>query len=237
MPWRKPKPGDRPRSPGTAPKEHGGPKGPEPTRYGDLGEEGPDLRLLSGASSPKAHKRPTASAVAPSARICARLVSAIDFASLRPVTCLIKAWWMVTRFGQAQQSLQQAVDGGCRTQVFAAHHVGHALGGVIDDDREMIAGANLLACNDDIAPDTGLSLDNAVFLCQVSGPARAAALAMSSRSAESAVKNWAILRHVPGIDGLAFRIAQTFRMGRQSLAAAGADIKQSMSIRRAMASR
>ena len=75
-------------------------------------------------------------------------------------------------------------------QVLPAHHFGDALQGVVDHDRQMIAGRRLLARQDDVAPglrmggdDTGLAVGAFAML----DPAEIAALrdgrAMSSRSA------------------------------------------------------
>ena len=51
-----------------------------------------------------------------------------------------------------KQVLQQAMHAGRPEQVLAAHHVGDALQGVVDHDRQMVAGRRLLAREDDVAP-------------------------------------------------------------------------------------
>ena len=95
-----------------------------------------------------------------------------------------QAMMMVERRRQAEQRLEQAVDVGRGEQVAAAHHVGDALRGVVDGDGEMIAGRRVLAGEHDVAEQLGLGRDLARRSShQVSGPASAAALAMSSRQA------------------------------------------------------
>jgi len=44
----------------------------------------------------------------------------------------------VGRRGQAEGVLQQQLAGGVVGEVFAAHDVGHALGGVVDHHRELV---------------------------------------------------------------------------------------------------
>ena len=58
----------------------------------------------------------------------------------------------VGRLRQAEQRLQQPMHAGRPEQVLAAHHLGHALQGVVDHHREVIAGRRLLAREDDVAP-------------------------------------------------------------------------------------
>src|SRR5260370_42281580 len=58
----------------------------------------------------------------------------------------------VGRPRQAEQLLPQPADAGRPEQVLAPHHVGHALQGVVDHYRKMIAVRRLLARQDDIAP-------------------------------------------------------------------------------------
>ena len=58
----------------------------------------------------------------------------------------------VGRLRQTEQMLQQPVHAGRPEQVRAPHHLGDALQGVVDHNREMIAGRRLLAREDDVAP-------------------------------------------------------------------------------------
>jgi len=58
----------------------------------------------------------------------------------------------VGRRRQAEQGLQQPMDAGRPEQVHAPHDLGHALKGIVDHDREVIAGRHLLAREDDVAP-------------------------------------------------------------------------------------
>ena len=58
---------------------------------------------------------------------------------------------MISGRRQVEQRLEQAVDVGRGEQVAAAHDVGHALGGIVDGDGEMIAGRRVLAGEDDVA--------------------------------------------------------------------------------------
>ena len=62
---------------------------------------------------------------------------------------------------QAEQRLQQPMHAGRPEQVLAAHHLRHALQGVVDHHREMIAGRRLLARQDDVAPGFRPGGDNA----------------------------------------------------------------------------
>jgi len=52
---------------------------------------------------------------------------------------------------EIQQLLEDAVDVGGREEVLAPGDVGDFLGGVIDDDGEMIGGAEVLAGKNDVA--------------------------------------------------------------------------------------
>ena len=56
--------------------------------------------------------------------------------AIRPEDQLVVA---VDRSGQAEQSLQDALHGGCREKISTAHHMRHALKRVVDGHRKMIA--------------------------------------------------------------------------------------------------
>src|ERR1700722_5558494 len=58
----------------------------------------------------------------------------------------------IGRLRQSEQLLQQPMQAGRPEQILAPHHLGHALQGVVDDHREVIAGRRLLARQDDVAP-------------------------------------------------------------------------------------
>lgn len=57
----------------------------------------------------------------------------------------------VGRFRKSQEGLQKAVDVGRWEKIFAAGDVGDLLGGVINDNREVIRGPDILAGQDDVA--------------------------------------------------------------------------------------
>jgi len=61
---------------------------------------------------------------------------------------MVKIFWL----WQAQNVLQQALHAGGGKQVLAAHDVADALQRVVDDDGEMVAGRDLAARHDHIAP-------------------------------------------------------------------------------------
>ena len=58
----------------------------------------------------------------------------------------------IARRRQAEQRLQQAMDGGRGEQIAAAHDVGDALKRVVDRHRQMIARGEIPAAQDDVAP-------------------------------------------------------------------------------------
>ncbi len=63
---------------------------------------------------------------------------------------------MVSRLGQSEQHLEEAMNGGRVKQVAPTHDVGHTLRRVVDDDRQVVAGGHLFARQDDIAPHRGI---------------------------------------------------------------------------------
>src|SRR5436190_11803887 len=65
--------------------------------------------------------------------------------------------------GQAQQVLQQAMHARRPEKVLTAHDLGHALEGVIDYDRKMVAGRRLLARQHHVAPSFRMSGNDAGF--------------------------------------------------------------------------
>src|SRR5713226_5402539 len=69
-----------------------------------------------------------------------------------PLTVADETVVPVDRLRQTEQLLQQPVDAGRPEQILAPHHRGHALPGVVDYHREMIAGRRLLSRQDDVAP-------------------------------------------------------------------------------------
>lgn len=64
---------------------------------------------------------------------------------------------------KAEERLQQALDMGGGEKVAAAHHMGDALGGVIDDYRQMIGDAQVLAGEDDVAGRGRIGADAAAL--------------------------------------------------------------------------
>ena len=88
----------------------------------------------------------------PGARSSRRPVAADRFRKFSPRVVADQRVMPVAGLRQAEQALQQPVDAGRPEQVLAAHHVGHALQGVVDHDREMIAGRRFLASEDDVSP-------------------------------------------------------------------------------------
>ena len=54
-------------------------------------------------------------------------------------------------YADAPEVLEQAVQRRRRQEVGAADNVGDALGGVVDDHREVVGGAGVLAAEDDVA--------------------------------------------------------------------------------------
>jgi hypothetical protein len=56
----------------------------------------------------------------------------------------------VFRFGQVQQGLEDPVDMGGRKQVFTAGDERDVLESVIDDDGEVVGGADVFSCKDDV---------------------------------------------------------------------------------------
>jgi hypothetical protein len=81
----------------------------------------------------------------------------------------------VGRLSQSEQLLQQPMQAGRPEQILAPHHLGHALQGVVDGHREVIAGRGLLAREDDVAPGLRPGADRAGL------PTRTFAHARSSR--------------------------------------------------------
>jgi hypothetical protein len=71
---------------------------------------------------------------------------------------------------QAEQRLEQAVDVGGGEQVAAAHHVGDALRGIVDGDREMVAHRRVLAGEDDVAERSGSACTSPSPSRQRAGP-------------------------------------------------------------------
>src|SRR4029078_5032577 len=59
---------------------------------------------------------------------------------------------MIARRAQTEQHLEQAVHRGCVKQVATSHHVGHALRGVVGDNRKVIASGGFFARQNHIAP-------------------------------------------------------------------------------------
>lgn len=57
---------------------------------------------------------------------------------------------VIERVRQTKEFLQQAMDRRCGFHVAPAHHVGHTLQGIINDDGKMITGTDILAGQDDI---------------------------------------------------------------------------------------
>ena len=90
--------------------------------------------------------------VAPPARSSRRPVACGRLRELSPRAIEDQAVVPVGRLRQAEQRLQQPMDAGRPEQVLAPHHLGHALQGVVDHHREVIAGRRLLARQDDVAP-------------------------------------------------------------------------------------
>src|ERR1700689_1994802 len=62
---------------------------------------------------------------------------------------------VIDRLRQAEQRLQQAMNTGRPEQILAAHHVADALECVVQRDREVIAGRDFLARDDDVTPHQG----------------------------------------------------------------------------------
>ncbi len=90
--------------------------------------------------------------VAPPARSSRKPVALGRFRKLSPGAIADQPVVPVGRLRQAEQRLQQPVDAGRPEQVLAAHHLRHALQGVVDHHREVIAGRRLLAREDEVAP-------------------------------------------------------------------------------------
>ena len=65
--------------------------------------------------------------------------------------------------GQTEQRLKQPVHAGRPEQVLAAHHVGHALQGVVDRDRQVVAGRRFLARENCIGPGPGIGANRALL--------------------------------------------------------------------------
>ena len=59
----------------------------------------------------------------------------------------------VARLGNAEESLQRAVDRGRGKQVPPPHHVGYALQRVVHDDGQMVACRKIAASKDNVAPN------------------------------------------------------------------------------------
>jgi hypothetical protein len=79
---------------------------------------------------------------------------------------------VVERRRQAEQRLQQAVDVGGGVEVAAAHDVRHALGGVVDRHREMVADRRVLAGEHDVAEGLRLGHHLGVPVAPVERPGR-----------------------------------------------------------------
>ena len=58
---------------------------------------------------------------------------------------------------EAQQFLQQAMNGGGVKQIEAAHDIADALRMIVDNDRQMIAGGRIPALENRVTPDGGIS--------------------------------------------------------------------------------
>ena len=69
----------------------------------------------------------------------------------------------ISRRRQAEQGLQQPLDMGRLEEVVAADHLGHALQGVVDHDRQVIGHADVLAPQHNVAADLRPGQDPAVF--------------------------------------------------------------------------
>ena len=97
--------------------------------------------------------------VAPSARRVARERASSRLARRRPLSSRMRRWWCQTGDREAEEGLEQAVQGRGVAEVGAADDVGDALVGVVDDDGEVVGGADVAAGEDGVAagsaPDEG----------------------------------------------------------------------------------
>ena len=59
---------------------------------------------------------------------------------------------VIKRLWQPEKILEQTMQAGGMEQVLTAHHMGDALMRIVDHDRKVIAGGNILARQDDVAP-------------------------------------------------------------------------------------
>ena len=109
---------------------------------------------------------------APAARRSASVGAPWRLASRRPIGAEKQWVMMIERRRQVEQRLEQAVDVGRGIEIAAAHHVGDALGGIVDGDGEMIAGRRVLAGEHDVAIGVRLGLDLGVAVVPVKRPGR-----------------------------------------------------------------
>ena len=70
---------------------------------------------------------------------------------------------MITGRGKAEQGLEQTMDMRRFKEIAAARHMRDALDRIVDDDGEMVARADILAGEDDIAPAARVGLDLALL--------------------------------------------------------------------------
>ena len=91
----------------------------------------------------------------PASRSASSPVSPRLFDSLRPSGAEHQPVVEIDRRRQAEQLLQQPMHAGRVEEVAAAHDMGDALQGIVDDDRQMIAGRDVAARQDHVAPVRG----------------------------------------------------------------------------------
>ncbi len=105
-------------------------------------------------------------AVAPPARSSRKPVAAARFRELLPGAVENQPMVTVGRLRQAEQRLQQPMHAGRPEQVAAAHHLGHALHGVVDRHREVVTGRRLAAGENNVSPGLGPGDDRAGLACR-----------------------------------------------------------------------
>ena len=127
---------------------------------------------------------------------------------------------VIDGLGKIQQFLKHAVDGGGGVKIAPAHHMADPLAGIVDHDSDMIARADILAHQHDIAPQTRIGrfdsspvnsskkVRGSSIMCKRLFDSRSASCAAHSRRAVGP-------RFPPtttagaGIERLAFGIART----------------------------
>ena len=82
-----------------------------------------------------------------------------------------KAMVEIAGFGEFEETLEKSVDVGGLEEIFGSSDVGDFLGSIVDDDREMVGGADVLAGENEVAETGGLDMNEAAdFIVKAQWP-------------------------------------------------------------------